>query len=94
MPRMYGVLDTNVVFEQGQYSDQWAIIYNNETSEEKAILKIRKFPESELVEFDVELAPIPQGDSQSKDVIVTWKMYNGFNANKKFWSDSNSLEML
>lgn len=31
---------------------------------------------------------------QSKDVIVTWKMYNGFNANKTFWSDSNSLEML
>jgi len=94
LPHTYGVLDTNVVFEQGQYSDQWAIIYNNDTNEEKAILKIRKFPNSDLVEFDVELAPIPQKDSQSKDVIVTWKMFNGFNANKTFWSDSNSLEML
>jgi hypothetical protein len=93
-PQMYGVLDTNVVFESGQFSDQWAIIYNNETSEEKAILKIKKFPDSELVEFDVELAPIPWKDQQSKDVIVTWKMYNGFNANKTFWSDSNSLVML
>ena len=31
LPQMYGVLDTNVVFEQGQFSDQWTIIYNNET---------------------------------------------------------------
>jgi len=49
------------------------------------------FPE--LIEFDVELNPVPVQDKQGKDVIVTWKMYDGFNANHTFWTDSNALEM-
>lgn len=33
-------------------------------------------------------------DSRGKDVIVNWKMYNSFDANGKFWTDSNSLLMM
>jgi len=47
-----------------------------------------------LIEFDIELAPIPMKDLHSKDVTVNWKMYNGFEANKTFWTDSNSLAMI
>lgn len=27
-------------------------------------------------------------------MIVNWRMYNGFDANGKFWTDSNSLQMM
>lgn len=47
----------------------------------------------ELIEFEVELAPIPIADLKSKDITVNWKMYNGFKANRTFWTDSNALEM-
>jgi hypothetical protein len=46
-----------------------------------------------LIEFDVELNSIPIDDEQSKDITATWKMYNGFNPVKTFWTDSNALEM-
>lgn len=46
-----------------------------------------------MVEFDVELNSIPIDDGESKDVVVNWKMYNGFNPLKTFWTDSNGLEM-
>ena len=48
---------------------------------------------SDFIEFDVELNTIPIDDSEAKDIIVNWKMYNGFNANKTFWTDSNAMEM-
>jgi len=32
-------------------------------------------------------------DNLGKDVVVNWRMYNGFTANKTFWTDSNSLFM-
>ena len=68
-------------------------MYNNNETDEKALIKIRK-SDSELIEFDVELAPLPSKDQQSRDIIVSWKMYNGFTTNKTFWTDSNSLAML
>ena len=46
-----------------------------------------------MIEFDVELNSIPIEDDQSKDITVNWKMYNGFNPLKTFWTDSNALEM-
>jgi len=57
-------------------------------------VKVR-FAESfnEIIEFEVELNSVPVQDDQGKDVIVSWKMYDGFNANKTFWTDSNGLEM-
>ena len=46
-----------------------------------------------MIEFDVELNSIPIDDGVGKDITVNWKMYNGFEARKTFWTDSNSLEM-
>jgi len=46
-----------------------------------------------LIEFDVELNSIPIDDGLGKDITVNWKMYNGFDPHKTFWTDSNSLEM-
>lgn len=31
-----------------------------------------------MIEFDVELNPIPIPDSRGKDVTVNFKMFNGF----------------
>jgi hypothetical protein len=45
----------------------------------------------ELVQFDVELNSIPIEDNLSKDVIVNWKMYDGFDPKGEFWTDSNGL---
>lgn len=46
----------------------------------------------ELIEFEVELAEVPTNKT-SKDVVVTWKMFDNWEANKTFWTDSNGLEM-
>jgi len=49
----------------------------------------------ELIEFDVELSAVPvKYDGLGKDVTMNWRMYNGFFANKTFWTDSNSLSMI
>jgi len=32
----------------------------------------------DMIEFDVELNPIPIADGRSKDVTVNFKMFNGF----------------
>ena len=61
---------------------------------QQAILKVMYTPSlSEVMEFDVELNSVPIDDTESKDVTVNWKMYNGFNANKTFFTDSNGMEM-
>ena len=83
-------------------SNGQTITYNNSNGGpqvhgryEQAIVKVR-FSETfqEVIEFEVELNPVPiHDDLQGKDVIVTWKMLDGFNANKTFWTDSNGLEM-
>jgi len=47
----------------------------------------------ELIEFDVEINPIPIKDEIGKDVTVNFKLYNGFDIDGKFWTDSNGLGM-
>jgi hypothetical protein len=47
----------------------------------------------ELIEFDVGLSEVPIDDQVSKDITVNWKMFDGFEANRTFWTDSNGLEM-
>ena len=72
----------------------WTVIFNDPKTKEQAIIKILNSPSlGEFIEFDVEMNTIPIDDSKSKDVTVNWKMYNGFNTNKTFWTDSNALEM-
>lgn len=48
---------------------------------------------NEMIEFDLELNPIPIADGRGKDVTVNFKMFNGFDAKGLFWTDSNGLEM-
>jgi len=48
---------------------------------------------NDLIEFDVELSSIPLDDHWGKDVTVNWRLYDGFDANETFWTDSNGLEM-
>jgi len=102
LPHQYGKLDNDVLFQKGSLVDQWTITYDDSMGGppvagryEQAIVKVR-FSDTfqDVIEFEVELAPVPvHVDRTGKDVIVTWKMYDGFNANKTFWTDSNGLEM-
>jgi len=101
LPHQYGKLDQDVLYQKGNLLEQWTITYDNSNGSapvagkyEQAILKVR-FSETfqEIIEFEVELNTVPVQDDQGKDVIVTWKMFDGFNANKTFWTDSNGLEM-
>lgn len=75
--------------------EQWTLIFNDPILQERAIIKVRKSDVfNEMIEFDVELAPINIKDGTSKDITVNWKLYNGFDANKTFWTDSNALNMI
>ena len=47
----------------------------------------------EVLEFEVGISEIPIDDHVRKNVIVTWKVFDDFEANKTFWTDSNGLEM-
>ena len=93
-PQIYSKLSEDVLYEKGQNIEQWTIIFDDAKTGEKAIIKVRFSPYiAELIEFVVELNPIPNDDSVGKDVTVNWKMFNGFDSKKTFWTDSNSLEM-
>ena len=37
---------------------------------------------------------MPINDAIAKDVIVTWKLYNGFDSGGTFWTDSNGMGMM
>lgn len=93
-PLNYGKLSEDVVYEKGENIEQWTIMFDDAQTKEKAIIKVR-FSQfiPELIEFVVELNSIPIDDTKGKDVTVNWKMFNGFDAQKTFWSDSNALEM-
>ena len=41
----------------------------------------------------MELSEIPIDDNIGKNVILQWKMFEDFDANKTFYTDSNGLEM-
>ena len=47
----------------------------------------------ELIEFQVELGPVPVTDDQGKSVTVNWKFFGEFEPKGEFWTDSNGLEM-
>jgi hypothetical protein len=70
-------------------------MFDDPKTQEQAIIKVR-FSQfiPELIEFLVELNSVPVDDDKGKDVMVNWKIYNGFDANQTFWTDSNSLEMV
>ena len=58
------------------------------------MIKVRFSPlMQEIIEFEVELSPIPVDDFQGKDVTVNWKFFSGMDPLGQFWTDSNGLEM-
>jgi len=46
-----------------------------------------------LVEFEVELAPVPILDEIGKDITVNFKFFDSFDPNSTFFTDSNGLMM-
>lgn len=48
---------------------------------------------SQLIEFQVELGPVPITDYRGKSVTVNWKFFDNFDPKGEFWTDSNGLEM-
>jgi hypothetical protein len=95
LPYQYGKLIEDVIYQKGQLVEQWTVLYNDEAKKEQAIIKILTSPSmGELIEFTVELNTVPIDDRKSKDITVNWKMYNGFTANRTFWTDSNALQMI
>ena len=57
-------------------------------------MKVRYSPLfNDLIEFEVELAPVPVKDGQGKDITVNWRFYDSFDPKGTFYTDSNGLEM-
>lgn len=48
---------------------------------------------AEFIEFEVELSEVPVNDNVGKDVTINWRMFDGWDSNQTFWTDSNGLEM-
>ena len=66
----------------------------NPSNKQAGTIRVRWSPLfDEFIEFEVSLAEVPIEDYQGKDVIVNWKMFDDFDANRTFWTDSNGLEM-
>jgi len=94
MPKLYSKVKEDVFYQKGKFLEQWTLHFEDEKTDERAILRVR-FSElfNDVMEFDVELNPIPISDGRGKDVTVNFKMFNGFDAKGQFWTDSNGLEM-
>jgi hypothetical protein len=50
----------------------------------------------DIIQFTVEMGPVKveMPERRGKDVVAHWKMYDGFDATNKFWTDSNELGMI
>lgn len=73
------------------------MIFDKKLAKEQAIVKVRFSPKyfEQLIEYEVELNAIPISSiNQGKDIIVNWRLFNGFDPKGKFWTDSNSLMMI
>jgi hypothetical protein len=92
-----------VVYQQGQFIDQYTVIFNREVPSapgrtggpefEQAIIRAQFSPKffKELVKFEVDLNSVPIGDKTNKDITVNWKFYDSFDPKGEFWTDSNGL---
>lgn len=94
LPHQFGQISSNVDYQIGNFMEQWTVNFEDPKTEEYGVARVR-FSElfREIIEVDIELGQIPISDGQGKDVITTFKFYDGFNPRGQFWTDSNSLEM-
>jgi hypothetical protein len=62
------------MYQKGIFIEQWTIKFENTQNDERGFIKVRFSPEhfSEIIEFDVELNPIPVDDGKGKDIIINW----------------------
>lgn len=93
------VQDENVEFQKGQFIDQYTMVFNTSNStnlskNEQAIVNVKFSPAmfTEIVKFEVKLNSVPES-SKNREVLVNWKMYDGFDPKGEFFTDSNELEM-
>jgi len=90
----YSRIDPDVSYEQGKNIEQWTVKYSDPSSKQFGIIKLRYAKgNNDLIEFDVELNGVSVEDEQGKEVMMNWKMYDSFEANKTFFTDANGLEM-
>lgn len=94
LPKLYSKIKEDVFYQKGKFLEQWTLHFEDVNADERAVLRVR-FSEffNDMIEFDVELNPVPIHDGRGKDVTVNFKMFNGFDAQGQFWTDSNGLEM-
>lgn len=82
------------MFEHGQFIDQWTIKFIDPKTKMAGTIRVRwSALFDEFIEFEVSLAEVPIADYQGRDVIVNWHMFDDFDTNSTFWTDSNGLEM-
>lgn len=71
---------------------QTTLFLRNSTNATQAVLKVRYYNKTGLIEADVTTQGIDYSDGVGKDLIVNFK-FDDFEANKTFYTDSNGLEM-
>lgn len=61
----------------------------------RAAARITLSDVSDLLKFEITINDLPVAlDQTGKDVVVDWYMLEGFDSGKRFWADSNGLEMV
>lgn len=74
--------------------EQWTIVIDDPKTNEKALMKVRMADVNpEIIEFDIEMAPIPNSNNKPNDITMNWKFFSGFDMNKTFYTDGNGLQM-
>ena len=71
----YSELDKDVFYQGGKYMDQYTILFNNKTTNEEALIKVRFSPAAfeQIVEFEVELNALSISPNyRGKDLTVNW----------------------
>lgn len=61
----------------------------------RAAARITLSDQSEFLKFEVTVNDVAVAlDESGKDVVVDWYMLENFDSGKRFWADSNGLEMV
>jgi hypothetical protein len=94
LPQKYGRVNENVIYQKGDLLEQWTIIIDDPQTNEKALMKIRTTDlNPEVIQFDIEMSPVPNNNEKPNDITMNWKLMSGFESNKTFFTDGNGLEM-
>lgn len=82
------------MYESGSNVEQWTIKYQDPNTKQYCIMRVRtSYLFNDFVEVDVEINSVNVDDNRGKEITVNFKMYDDFDNNNTFWTDSNGLEM-